>query len=103
MPPIIAKVIWGAFLFIIGHIVFKVLVSLGVAVITYYGVSATMNWMLETGMNSLQGLPGEIVGLLGYMKVGVAISMLSSAIALRAALTFSATDTIKRLVFGGAS
>lgn len=102
LPAIVYKVFWGALLFIIGHIVFKVLVSLGVAVVTYYGVSTAIDWMMARALAELRGLPAEMVGLLAYMQVGVCLSMLSSAIAMRAALNFNAVDTIKRLVIGGA-
>lgn len=98
MPAIFAKIIWGALLYVIGHIVFKVLVGLGLAVVTFVGVSSSMDWIINYGIQHLRGLPAEIIGLLAYMKVGVCISMLTSAIALRAALTFSGVDTIKRFV-----
>lgn len=98
LPAILAKTVWWAFTLVIGHIVFKILASLGVAVVTYQGMTIAIDWLMQEGMRQIQSLPKDILGLLTTLKVGVCVSMYASAIAMRAALDFSITGSIKRLV-----
>ena len=100
IPAVLSKYIWGAFLLIIGHLVFKILVALGMAVVTFKGVNIAFDWILDRGIQELSGLPAEMLGLLGLMNVGVCISMITSAITMKMVLRFASFGTIKRVFFG---
>lgn len=95
MPWIIAILLQGL-IGICGTIAGRVLVALGIGVVTYTGTSATLGWLKSQAIASLQST--EWVALLSHMKVGVAISIVFSAIVARALITGMTSDTVKRWV-----
>lgn len=86
MPVFIAS-IGGMLLNLAGSLVGRVLVSLGLSVITYVGVDAVLDKLKLNALEAFQGMPGELVSLLSYMKVGVAMSIITSAVAVRLGLS----------------
>jgi len=86
MPAFVAA-IGGMLLNMAGGLVGQVLLSLGIAVITYQGVDVALDRLKSDAVTALLGLPPQVVALLSYMKVGVAISIITSAIAVRLGLT----------------
>lgn len=84
--PAIAAAIGGVLLNLAGSFVAQVLVSLAISVVTYTGVDLVLNRLKADAIQSLTGLPAELVGLLAYMQVGVAISIITSAVAVRMGL-----------------
>lgn len=85
MPAFVAA-LWGGFLNIIGGAIAQALISGGIAVVTYTGVDTVLDRFKADAISAFGGLPAEMVGLLSYMKVGVAISIITSAIAVRMGL-----------------
>lgn len=96
--PLIIAAIGGMLINLVGTLVGRVLIALGISVITYTGFSATLDWMKAEAINSLGGLPGEVVGMLGTMKVGVSISIVTSALLARLVLNGLTGDTVKKWV-----
>jgi len=95
MPAIIALLLRGL-LWVSGSIAGQVLLRLGIGVVTYTGMNATLGWLKGQAVSALHGLGPDIVNLLSYMKVGVAISIVTSAIVARAVLSGVTSDTVKR-------
>ena len=95
MPWIIAVLLQGL-IGVCGTIAGRVLVALGIGVVTYTGTSATLGWLKTQAIASLQNT--EWVALLSYMKVGVSISIVFSAIVARALISGMTGDTVKRWV-----
>lgn len=95
MPAIIAA-LWTGFLAILTSAVGQVVVALGMGVVTYTGVSASMTFFKNLAVTHLTSLPPAVIGMLGVMKIGVCISMVISAIAMRLALNGMKSDTIRR-------
>lgn len=96
--PVIVSIIWGAFLNIIGSVVGRALVALGLGVVTFTGVSASIDWMKVQAINALQNLDPQLIQLLGVLKVGTFISIITSAVAVRLLLTGVQSGTLKRWV-----
>lgn len=88
----------GAFIAAAPSLVGQVLVSLGIAAVTYTGFSASIDWLKSSAVVALMGLPPEVVGMLSLMKVGSCISMIFSALLIRLALTGMASGTFKKMV-----
>lgn len=97
MPLFIALLMRGL-VWVTGSIVGQALVSLGIGVITYSGTNAALSWLKGQAVSALQGMGGEYVGLLSHMKVGVCISIITSAIVARAVITGVTSDKVKRWV-----
>lgn len=82
MPAFVAALLDGLIL-VAGSIAGRVLVSLGYALLTYTGLMTTMTWLKTEAVAHIQALPPEVVGMLGLLKVGSIISIITSAIATR--------------------
>lgn len=97
MPMFIAS-LWGAFLQIVGTLVGRVMVALGVGVVTYTGINASLDALKTQAVSAFAGLPPELLGLLALLKVGQCISIIMSATAARLLLNGLTGDTMKKWV-----
>lgn len=97
MPALVA-VIMGALLNIVGSLVGRVLVSLGMSVITYTGMSVTLTWLKSQAVSAALGLPSDVIGMLSTMKVGTSISIIFSAMLARMVVTGLSGDKLKKWV-----
>ncbi|RST50548.1 DUF2523 domain-containing protein [Variovorax sp. DXTD-1] len=97
MPAIIALLLRGL-LWVSGSIAGQVLLRLGIGVVTFTGANASLAWLKSQAVSALQGMGGEYVALLSHMKVGVCISIITSAIVARAVMQGITSDIVKRWV-----
>jgi len=81
------SVLWGAFLTIIVSAVGKILVGLGFGIVTFLGVKAGIDWFTNAAVSKLSGLPADVLGALSMAGLGNCISIISSALIIRAILT----------------
>lgn len=98
MPVFIAS-LGGMLINLVGTLVGRVLVALGVSVVTYTGLNASLNAIKAQAIGSFTALPPEVLSMLSMMRVGQCISIVSSAIAARLLLNGLAGDTFKRWVY----
>ena len=96
--PVFVAAIGGMLINLVGTLVGRVLVALGLSVITYTGVNATIETLKTQAVQSFSALPPEVFGMLGVMRVGQCISIITSAIAARLLLDGLTSDTFKRMV-----
>lgn len=96
--PVFIAAIGGMLINIVGHLAGRVLVALGIGVITYTGLSASLDWMKAQALGSFAGMPAEAVQLAAFLKVGTCISIVSSAMAARMLINGMQGDTFKRWV-----
>lgn len=97
MPLFVAAII-GALVQAAGTLVGKVLLSLGIGYVTYSGIDTSIAWVQAQFLTGLTGLPAATVGLMGILKVGVIVSMLTSAITARMVLKGLTSGSITRMV-----
>lgn len=97
MPTFVAA-IGGMLINLVGTLVGRVLVALGIGVATFTGVNATLDALRDQAVSAIGGLPPEIAGALALMKVGIAISIITSAITARMLLDGLTGDTFKRWI-----
>jgi hypothetical protein len=97
MPIFIAALI-GALVEVAGTLVGKVLVSLGIGLAVYTGVDASITWAKDMALANISSLPSDAVGILSTMKVGVFISMISSAFVVRMTMQGLTSGAVKRMV-----
>lgn len=97
MPVFLAS-LGGMLLQLTASWVGRVLLSLGIAVITYGGVNTTLSWLKGQAVYAFSGLPSDMIGLMAYMQVGNCISMIFSAIVVRQTLSGITSGTFKRWV-----
>ncbi|KTT20396.1 DUF2523 domain-containing protein [Pseudacidovorax intermedius] len=82
MPAILAA-LGSMLLQIAGSFAGQMLIGAGVAAVTYVGLDASLEWLKSNAVSALLGLPPEVVGMLGVLKVGRCISIVTSAIVMR--------------------
>ncbi len=97
MPWIIAILIRGLVL-AGGSSVAQAMVAIGMGVVTYTGTRVVLNSYKAQAVAAFIGLGPDVVGLLGVLKVGQCISILFSALLIRATLNGLQSDTIKRFM-----
>lgn len=96
--PLLVSTLLGGLLTIVGSLVGRVIVALGFAAVSYGGISTTLGWLKDSAVAALIGLPPDVVGMLGAMKVGQCISIVSSATVARLLLNGLTSGTVKKWV-----
>jgi len=97
MPAIIAALLSGL-ITIAGHVAGRVLIALGIGVVTYTGLGATTDWLTSQALSNLQALPADLLAIIAYLKVGSFINIIASAIAVRFVLQGLTGDALKQWV-----
>lgn len=97
MPAFVAALL-GGLINIVATMAGRVLVGLGIGVVTYVGFSAGLDAIKAQAVGALLGLPANLLGVLGVLKVGVCISIVSSAVMARLVITGLTGDSFKRWV-----
>lgn len=97
MPAIIAALL-GGLINIVGTLAGRVLVALGIGVVTYSGINTAIDFLKSQAISGLSALPADLVGIIAYMKVGVCINILSSAYLARLALNGMTSGSFKKWV-----
>ena len=98
MPWIIAVLLQGL-LFLTKSLVGRVLVALGIGVTSYTGMSASIGWLKSQAITALGSMGADTLNLIAYMKVGVAINIVISAMLARFVLNGITGDTFKNWAF----
>ncbi|MBI3102760.1 MAG: DUF2523 domain-containing protein [Burkholderiales bacterium] len=96
--PIFIAAIGGMLINVVGTLAGRVLIALGISVVTYTGINASLDTLKMQAISNFSGLPSELFSLVAYLKVGQCISIVSSAIAARMLLDGITSDTFKRWV-----
>lgn len=86
MPWFISALL-GGLRFAAGSIVVQALMGLGIGVVTYTGVDISLEYLKGQALANLSGLPAELLGLLAFLKVGVFINIIISAMVARLTMT----------------
>lgn len=97
MPAFLAA-LGGVLINITATLVGRVFLALGLGVVSYSGVNASLEWLKAQALASFQNLPPEVVGMLSVMRVGQCISIVASAILARAVINGVQSDTVKKWV-----
>lgn len=72
--------IWSFIATIIGPLLAKIIVALGISVVSYTGISLAFDSLSEQVMSNFSAIPQSILQLIGLFGVGVAIKMQLAAI-----------------------
>lgn len=93
--PALAAAIIGALVSVVGTLIAKALIALGVGVVTYSGITVTLNLLTSMFMSSAGGLPAQVVGILGLLKVGTSFKILTSAVTMKMTMS-GVSNTVSR-------
>lgn len=96
--PVFVAAIGGMLINLAGTLAGRVLIALGISVVTYTGVSSSLDWVKSQAVASFSGMPAQAVQLASFLQVGTCISIVTSAIAARALIDGISGDTFKKWV-----
>ena len=94
----LAAALLNGLIAIVGTLIGRAVVALGMGAVSYTGFSATIGWLKSSAVASIVALPPEVVGMLSTMKVGTCISIVFSAILARLVVTGMQGDKVKKWV-----
>jgi len=98
MPYVIAMAIGGMLLQMVASIVGRVLLALGVGYMSYQGFDVILGSVRTMFMNYAGGLSGDVLQILGLLKLGTCFNIAMSAILIRATLSGLQSGGFKRMV-----
>ena len=98
MPPLWIATLLGALLQLAGSLVGRILISLGFGYAAFKGVDVLFTWIGQGIRSNLSGLPVGIAGMIGALKIDVAVNILLSSIPMRLTLSGLQGGTFKKLV-----
>lgn len=81
-----------------GTLVGRVLIALGISYLSYKGLDAMVAAAKAEFFSSLGGLGGTTLGIMGVMKIDVAVNMLCSALVGRLTLAGMSSGVLKKMV-----
>lgn len=96
--PIFIAALLGGLVQVAGSLVGRVLLSLGMSFVVYKGLDSSLSFLRDSAVANFQGLPAASLQLLGLMKVGKVISIVTSALASRMSLNGMTQGSIKKMV-----
>lgn len=94
--PVFAAAIWGAVLSVIGSIVGRVMLALGLGLVTYLGFGSIISELTSYGNQSLLGLPEELKKIFGLLRIGEAFSLLTGTVTVKLVYNGMANGAIRR-------
>jgi ABC-type transport system involved in cytochrome bd biosynthesis fused ATPase/permease subunit len=95
--PLVAA-LGGVLINIVGTLVGRALLALGMGVVAYTGADTTLTWLKAQVLQNLQQIPPNLLSMLALMKVGVCINIMISAILVRMTINGLQSGTFKRWV-----
>lgn len=97
MPAIVAMLL-GGFINIVGTMAGRVLVALGIGIVTYTGMNALVGQLSNSIVLAFSALPSGVLDIVYALKLGQAIGIIMSATSARLVLNGVTSDGFKRFV-----
>ncbi|MGO4281237.1 DUF2523 domain-containing protein [Cupriavidus sp. RAF20_2] len=97
MPTILLALLGGLAL-VVGSLVGRVLIALGIGYVSFTGLTAFVGSIKDLILQNLYALPPEFVQVMSLVKLDTCISILFSAISVRLVLEGLSSDTITKMV-----
>ena len=96
--PVIAGIIWGGLLNILGTIVGRIFLAIGMGVVVYTGFSSVLDQINSFGRGALLSLPPDLKQILGLLRIGEVFSMYSSTVLIKMMYQYGLNNgSIKRV------
>ena len=96
--PVFIAAIGGMLIQLVGTLAGRVLIALGISVITYTGITVTLDELKSQAISAFISLPPGVFSILGILKVGQCISIITSAVAAKLVIDGLSGDTMKKWI-----
>lgn len=98
MWPLVIPALVGGLATAMGSMVGRVILALGVGFVSYTGIEVLVDGLQENIITSVKGLPAQMVGMIGYMWIDKAVTVIFSAVSI--SISFKLTDgALKQIVY----
>jgi hypothetical protein len=82
----------------VGTLVGRVLISMGIGFVTYTGIDLALTELQQLVISGVQGLPADMVSLIGFLWLDKALSVIFSAITTAVGLRYMG-GSVKKMVY----
>lgn len=96
--PVLIAAIWGGLATVLGSMVGRVLLALGIGYVTYSGFDVGVTWLLNQIKGNFSGMPSDIVSFLAWLWVDRAIGLVFSAYSAALAIRMAGATTMTKMV-----
>ena len=83
---------------LVGSLVGRVMVSLGMAVVYYKGITVALDWAHDLFFANVATLPALALQMIGVLQIGTCVKILFTTMGIRASLLGLSSDGFKRWV-----
>lgn len=97
MPAFLIPAIAGALVSIVGSLVGRVLMALGMGVFSYVGINASLDVFKRMFADAMSGVGGDIAGVCGMLKLDMCLSIFIAAALVKLVISGASGGTLKRL------
>ena len=97
MPAILAMLL-GGLINIVGTMAGRVLVALGIGVVSYTGMQALTGQLVNSIVMAFGSLPSQVLAIVYMLKLGQAIGIIIAATSARMVINGVTSDGFKRFV-----
>lgn len=98
MWPLLVPALVGALATFVASAVGRVVLALGLSFVTYTGVQAGLSALKTLMIQQVNGLPLDVINLLGFLGIDKALTVIFSAFVFRVSLRL-VNGVIKKAVF----
>ncbi|KWR81183.1 hypothetical protein RN01_16695 [Cupriavidus sp. SHE] len=95
------QLLWGVLLSIIGSMVGKILIALGVGYVQYKGIQFLFDKLVTIIDQQIVMLPPQILQMLSLLGIGTAFNLILSCITIKAALGGVFNGSLVKMIWKG--
>lgn len=96
--PLVIPAIVGALAAAMGSLIGRAIIALGMGFVTYKGIGAGIDLIKSKVIQSITGLPADMVGLIGFLWIDKALTIILSAVATALSIRLI-SGSFKKMVF----
>lgn len=97
MPAFLIPAIAGALVSIAASLVGRVLMALGMGVVSYVGINAALDVFKTRFADAIGGAGADVAGMIGVLQLDACLSIFIAAVLARLVINGATNGTIKRL------
>jgi hypothetical protein len=97
MPALFIAAFWGSLASVMGSLLGRALLALGIGFTTYTGITLAITAIKTQAIAGVTSLPADALGLIGYLWLDKGLTLIFSAIATALAMK-GVSGSIKKMV-----
>ena len=99
MPAFLLPAIAGALMSVCASLVGRVIMSLGMGLVAYTGISAGLGYFQTLFTQNMNSTGAAVAGMVGVLQLDTCMSIFTAAALAKLAIAGASSGTVKRLAF----